>query len=198
MVRLSLSAKWQPSARIAFLSELRSEDGDRVDPVCPLRAGAAMDEARARSPGWTHSAGVRVIRPPILRDGQSAHRLPARVPISDLAAARRDPLVRRRPAADARARLARELSGRGPTAAPGVPLINAYRWDTGVEGRWAPGPFDAAVAVTAGTLANPRVADDNGGRQVSGAIRLAPDPRTAARGVRLTRRIPHPPDRGSL
>ena len=63
----------------------------------------------------------------------------------------------------------------GNTApARGVPLVSAFRWDTGVQvhagGEW----FDAAAAVTMGTLSNPLVRDDNAGKQVQGRIALRP------------------------
>jgi hypothetical protein len=48
-----------------------------------------------------------------------------------------------------------------------VPLVSAYRWDTGVQARAIAGPVEMSLAVTSGTLANPRVDDDNRGRQIS-------------------------------
>jgi hypothetical protein len=80
----------------------------------------------------------------------------------------------------------------GATAAgPGVPLVTAFRWDTGVQARVRLGMLDAAAAVTTGTLANPRVTDDNGGKQVSGRAALQPAPGlvigvSAARGAFLS------------
>jgi hypothetical protein len=60
------------------------------------------------------------------------------------------------------------------TPGPGVPLISAFRWDTGVRVRWKRGPVDVTGAVTNGTLSNPRLADDNGGKQVSARLVLTP------------------------
>ena len=57
---------------------------------------------------------------------------------------------------------------------PGVPLVSAYRWDTGVQVRAAGDRVEGAVAVTAGTLANPRVDDDNSRPQVSGRVAWKP------------------------
>jgi hypothetical protein len=78
--------------------------------------------------------------------------------------------------------------------APGVPLVSAYRWDTGVQAHGVAGPINASVAVTVGTLSNPRVDDDNRGRQVSGRIGWTPIAGLAlgasgARGEFLTRSI---------
>jgi hypothetical protein len=58
-----------------------------------------------------------------------------------------------------------------PAWASGLPLVDADRWDTGVEVRVGTDPLEASVAVTQGTLSDPRFRDDNGGKQV--AARLA-------------------------
>ena len=47
----------------------------------------------------------------------------------------------------------------------GVPLVSAFRWDTGVQVHAGNGIVDATASVTAGTLSNPLFSDDNGGRQ---------------------------------
>jgi len=65
-----------------------------------------------------------------------------------------------------------------PAQGPGVPLVSAYRWDTGVEASYTGARAELAVAVTAGTLSNPRVNDDNDGRQWS--ARAAWKPATGA------------------
>jgi hypothetical protein len=51
------------------------------------------------------------------------------------------------------------------TAAPGVPLVNALRWDTGVQGHVANDLLEFSASVTSGTLSNPLFRDDNAGRQ---------------------------------
>lgn len=56
----------------------------------------------------------------------------------------------------------------------GLPVIAGLRWDTGVQVRIGSDPIEAAVAVTTGTLSNPRVDDDNGGRQLSGRVGWKP------------------------
>src|SRR4029077_6737023 len=80
------------------------------------------------------------------------------------------------------------------TRKPGVPLMTTYQWDTGVQahvgGRFVQGSF----AVTSGTLANPRVDDDNDGRQLSGRVSFTPVVglvigASASRGEFLTRQI---------
>ena len=56
----------------------------------------------------------------------------------------------------------------------GVPLVSAFRWDTGVQVHGGHGIVSGAVAVTAGTLSNPLFSDDNGGRQVAARVELKP------------------------
>ena len=52
---------------------------------------------------------------------------------------------------------------------PGLPLIDAEHWDTGVQGRVVTGPMEWMRSVTTGSLANPRVSDDNDGRSLQAA-----------------------------
>ena len=49
------------------------------------------------------------------------------------------PGYRGRSAAHAGARMALQLSDRIAGASPGVPLVTAFRWDTGVQARWKTG-----------------------------------------------------------
>jgi hypothetical protein len=63
-----------------------------------------------------------------------------------------------------------------PEPEHGVPLVSAARWDTGVEGHLASKIADVAVSVTTGTVANPLVKDDNGGKQVAGRLAFHPVP----------------------
>ncbi len=58
--------------------------------------------------------------------------------------------------------------------APGLPLVNGERWDVGVEVRVGRQPLQLAMAVTQGTLAEPRTHDDNDGKQVSGRLAWRP------------------------
>ena len=65
----------------------------------------------------------------------------------------------------------------GNTAAgPGRPLVNAERWDTGVEARVGVRPLSFALAVTQGTLSHPELEDENGGKQVSARLAWTPVP----------------------
>jgi hypothetical protein len=61
-----------------------------------------------------------------------------------------------------------------PLGPQGLPLVNARRWDTGVSAQWVGATFEAAGAVTFGTLSQPLTDDDNGGRQIAGRIGVTP------------------------
>ena len=76
----------------------------------------------------------------------------------------------------------------------GVPLVSGFAWDTGVQvsGGWK--MLSATVEVTNGTASNPRVSDDNSGKQI--AMRATATPVTGlviggsiSRGEFLDRRV---------
>jgi hypothetical protein len=48
------------------------------------------------------------------------------------------------------------------------------RWDTGLQVRWAAERVSVAAAVTQGTQCNPRVSDDNSGKQLLGRLEVRP------------------------
>jgi hypothetical protein len=56
----------------------------------------------------------------------------------------------------------------------GVPLVSAFRWDTGVQLHTTAGIVSATAAITAGTVSNPLFKDDNGGRQFAGRLEVRP------------------------
>jgi hypothetical protein len=58
--------------------------------------------------------------------------------------------------------------------ARGLPLVSAFAWDTGVQIHGETDRLEAAAAVTTGTLGNPLVRDDNGGRQLAGRVAVRP------------------------
>jgi hypothetical protein len=61
-----------------------------------------------------------------------------------------------------------------PVPAAGVPLATAFRWDTGVQAHVENDVVDLTGSITTGTLANPRLTDDNSGRQLTGRVALRP------------------------
>lgn len=68
----------------------------------------------------------------------------------------------------------------------GLPLVNSVRWDTGVQVHGVQGIVEWTGALTTGSLSNPRVRDDNGGRQIAGRMVLRPRASVAA-GVSAAR-----------
>jgi hypothetical protein len=78
--------------------------------------------------------------------------------------------------------------------APGLPLVNTTRWDTGVGVHGVAGMIEWTGAVTAGSLSDPRLRDNNGGRQVAGRVVAKPTAAielglSASRGAWLNRTI---------
>lgn len=53
------------------------------------------------------------------------------------------------------------------SAESGLPMVAGRRWDTGIEARVGGEPLQLAAAFTQGTLSEPRVRDDNDGKQIS-------------------------------
>jgi hypothetical protein len=159
MFRLGLTASWRPASRIAVVGEIRSENFDLIRPyaayvrVRPFN-GHAFDVQIGRIPpsfGAFGRRGYNADQPfigyPLAYQYLTSLR-PDAVPavVGDL-------LVMR-----GRGWLASYPVG-SPQAAPGVPLISAFRWDTGIR-RLAGRMVDVTGSVTSGTLSDPRV-DDN-------------------------------------
>ena len=174
MMRLAIAGQWRPLDRVALIAEVRSEDLSRVD---------------------THAAYVR-FRP---WQSQAFDIQAGRIPPSFGAYGRRaynadNPLIGYPLAyqyltslrADAIPNTVDDLlrmRGRGwqpsfpvgsTSTTTGLPLVSAFRWDTGVQGHWTGTYIEATAGVTAGTLSDPRFADNNGGRQVSGRVAAKP------------------------
>ena len=56
----------------------------------------------------------------------------------------------------------------------GVPLVSAFRWDTGVQVHAGTEKVRATAAVTSGTVSNPLFQDDNSGRQIAARLEVRP------------------------
>jgi len=52
----------------------------------------------------------------------------------------------------------------------GLPMVSAFRWDTGVQVRIGDDALQFSAALTNGTLSDPRTRDNNGGKQVAGRM----------------------------
>jgi hypothetical protein len=61
-------------------------------------------------------------------------------------------------------------------AAPGLPMVNTTRWDTGIQAHGVSGKLEWIGAVTAGSLSDPRFHDNNSGRQMAGRLVARPTP----------------------
>jgi hypothetical protein len=59
-------------------------------------------------------------------------------------------------------------------AESGLPIVAGRRWDTGLEARVGGDSLQVAAALTQGSLAEPRVRDDNDGKQISARARWRP------------------------
>src|SRR5215471_14067490 len=194
MFRVSLSGMWRPTRQFAFVTEVRSEDLQRVIAyalyarVRPWK-GRAFDVQAGRIPPVFGAFGRRSYGTdnPLIGYPLAYQYLTSMRP--DAIPATADDLLFMR----ARGWRASYPVG-SPTPGPGVPLVSAYRWDTGVEAHGTAGMFDFSGAVTVGTLSNPRVSDDNRGRQFSGRIAATPAVglvlgASAARGAFLVRSL---------
>ena len=76
----------------------------------------------------------------------------------------------------------------------GVPLVSAFTWDTGVQVSTGWKMLSLAAAVTNGTASNPRVSDDNAGKQLAARVTVEPAVglvvgASFARGDFLARRV---------
>jgi hypothetical protein len=174
MFRISFSGAWRPSRRFAFLSEVRSEDGEQFRPyalyarVRPWTA-RAFDLQVGRIPPvfgaysrHVYGTDNRLIGQPLAYQYLTSLR-PDAIPASA------DDLLFMR----GRGWLASYPVG-SATPAPGVPIISAYQWDVGIEASVDTPHIEAAAALTSGTLSNPRVDDDNDGRQISARVGWKP------------------------
>lgn len=173
-VRLGLSTAVRASDRLQLLAEVRLDQADAIRPYAlflrirpwPARA---VDIQAGRVPATfgafsrrAYGAGNLLIGTPLAYQYLTSLR-PDAVPATP------DDLLRMR--------------GRGwltsfplgnPAPGPGVPLVNLSRQDTGVQVHAATGPWSVIAAVTTGTLSNPRVGDDNGGRQFTARATVQP------------------------
>lgn len=174
MVRLSTSAIWRPAAWLTLAADLRSEDLERP----------ALYAAYGRVRPWPgHDMHIDVGRiPPVF--GAFARRAYASDnPVIGYPLAYQYLTSLHTDALPATTGDLLKMRARGwrssfpvgtATAGPGIPLVSGFRWDTGVGAGWTGTRLALAAAVTSGTLANPRVRDDNAGKQVSARAMLTP------------------------
>lgn len=193
-LRLGVTAELRAHERLQLLTEIRMDRGDTFKPYGVY--------ARVR-PWATRRFDIQIGRVPptfgaFARSGYGTGNLLIGYPLAYqyLTSLRTDAM----PASTAD--LLR-MRGRGWLAsypigdqgeAPGLPLINLSRWDTGVQLHGVYGMLEWTGSVTTGSLSNPRVDDDNGGRQFAGRAVLRPAPAFAiglsgARGAFMNRSL---------
>ena len=194
MFRVSLAGIWRPSDWLALVGEVRSEDLDQ--------ASAYAAYVRVR-PWQKHPFDIQAGRIPPVFGAFSRRTYNADNPLigyplayqyltslrSDAIAAWPDDLLRMR--------------GRGwqssfpvgdQVGKPGMPLATVFRWDTGVQARWAARAIELSGGVTTGTLGDPRVSDNNDGKQLAARVAVRPAVglslgASASRGAWLARSI---------
>jgi hypothetical protein len=187
MLRLALAAAWRPSSRLEMVGEIRSED------LSTVRSFAAYVRVR---PFANHALDIQAgqIPPSFGAFGRRAYQsdnpfIGYPLAYQYLTSLRPDAA----PATIADLVVMRTRGWRttypigSQTAGPGVPLVSAFRWDTGVQAHWEGGIFEVTGGVTAGTLSDPQGIDNNDGKQLSGRAGLRPLPglivgASAARG----------------
>jgi hypothetical protein len=174
MLRLGLTASVKATDQIWILGEMRSEDLDHVQPYAlfvrfrPWRS-RMLDVQAGRVPPTFGAFSRRAYGSDNLLIGYPLAYQYLTSLRSDALPADADELIRMR----GRGWLSSFSIG-DPTPRAGLPLVSAFRWDTGVQLHAATDLVDAALAVTTGSLANPLVGDDNAGKQVAGRVTMTP------------------------
>ena len=175
LFRIGVTADVRVTSRVSVLTEIRSENGDGVKPyalylrVRPWRDRPIDIQAGRIPPTFgafarrDYGAGNPLIGYPLAYQYLTTVR-PDALPASN------EDVIRMR------ARGWRPSYPLGSlNIAPGMPLITAFRWDTGVQVRVGPESLNAAVAVTTGTASDPRTRDNNGGKQIIGRAEWRPN-----------------------
>jgi hypothetical protein len=173
-LRAALSGAWQPAERIALLGEVRSDDLDRIGAYAAYVrvrpwTSVPLDVQAGRIPPVFGSFGRRPYQSDQMLIGYPLAYQYLTSIRADALPGTADDLLQMR----GRGWLSSFPTG-SPHAGPGLPLVSSFRWDTGVQARWTMTQFEAAAAVTTGTLSNPRVTDDNGGKQLAARIAVRP------------------------
>lgn len=192
MVRFDITADVKVTDRLSVLGELRSENAGSPQPYALY----------VRIRPWTSRAfDIQVGRVPPTFGAFARRTYPADNLVIGYPLAYQYLTSLRPDALPSNADELLRMRGRGwlssfsvgnPAPDRGLALVSAFRWDTGVQVHAANDFVDAAGAVTTGTLGNPLVGDDNGGKQVAGRVALHPTPGlivglSAARGPFVSR-----------
>lgn len=194
LARFDLGAAWRPVRRVEVVGDVRTENLDRPRILALyLRvrpwAGRTFDLQAGRIPPAfgafarrNYAADSPLVGYPLAYQYLTSLR-------TDALPATTGDLLRMR----GRGWLSNFPLGRQAPAA-GLPLVSAFRWDTGIQARIGSNPVEVLAAVTTGTLSNPRFHDDNNGKQLSARVAGRPAVGlvlgvSAARGAYLTREL---------
>jgi hypothetical protein len=174
MLRVDISGLIKGGERFAFVGELRTEN--------LARPHAYALYLRVR-PWRTRNFDIQAGRIPPTFGGFARRTYPTDNPLIGYPLAYQYLTSLR---ADALPASAEELLGKrglgwrhrfsigDPAADRGVPLVSAFRWDTGVQVHGGNKLISAAASISAGTVANPLVSDDNSRPQVAGRLEIRP------------------------
>lgn len=174
LIRFNFALEFRASDRLTFLTEIRSDNLDVPDPyalyvrIRPWRARAFDIQVGRIPPVFGQFARRRydidnpLIGTPLTYQYPNTTR-PDAAP-SELAQV----LAQR----GYGVRVLYPIGDRAPMA--GLPMVNPLRWDTGVQVKLGSDPIELGVAVTQGTISNPRVRDDNSGKQIAARLGLRP------------------------
>lgn len=176
LLRLALAARWQPARRVAVLADVRSENFETPEPYALYLRVSPIDDV---------PFDIQAGRIPPVFGRFARHAYASDNPLIGYPLAYQYLTSLRADAVPGTAADLLRMRARGwlvsypvgsAEPAPGLPMISAFRYDTGVQARYAPGIFDVSAAVTTGTLSNPRLGDDNGGRQIAMRAGMQPAP----------------------
>jgi hypothetical protein len=174
MIRIDLSAAAHAGPHFTVLTEVRKENHE------PVRPYALYLRLR---PWTTRNFDIQVGMIPPTFGGFSRRTYPNDNPLIGYPLAYQYLTTLRPDAVPASADELLEQRGRGwqvgyqygnQSAEPGVPLANAFRWDTGVQVHGGSDRISGTLAVTRGTIAHPLFTDDNDGRQIAGRVEIRP------------------------
>ncbi|HZR23578.1 MAG TPA: hypothetical protein VFA59_08335 [Vicinamibacterales bacterium] len=176
MLRIDLSGAWHTNEHVSFLGEVRTENFDEIEPY------AAYVRIR---PWKDRDFDIQAGRVPPTFGGFARRTYATDNPLIGYPLAYQY-LTSIRP--DSLPATAAELvrkKGLGwedvfsigsQVRDRGVPLVSAFRWDTGVQVHAATHDkmFAATASITTGTVSNPLFKDDNSGRQLAGRFETRP------------------------
>lgn len=184
MLRLELTASLRAGSHLSLLGEIRSQNTFAFEPASIRMHAPQVYALYLRIRPWTRRRfDVQVGRVPPTFGAFPRRSYEADNPLIGYPLAYQYLTSLRADAVPGSADELLQMRGRGwrasysignRTAAPGVPLANAFRWDTGVQAHAANDFVDLTGSVTTGTLSNPLFTDDNSGRQVAGRVALHP------------------------